>query len=108
MRYREHDLLELFESEPNIIDEEAGIYIYKRTNEYGFTFVFYFSMCEGRCIITLMYQNFINPIYDMVFDDVQEIECSEERLIIKQKNKTESIIVYFKPNYSLAFEARLQ
>jgi hypothetical protein len=103
-----YDLLELFEIEPNVIDEEAGIYRYKRTNEYGFTLVFYLSICEGRCILTLTYQDFIKPLYDMIFDNIQKIECSEDRLIINQENKSESIIVYFKPNYSLAFEERLQ
>ncbi len=110
MKYTEYELIELFECEPKMLyeNEDVGIYSYKRTDNYGFTLSLTISVHEEHCRITLTYREFSKPLYQMKFDDVEKIECSEHRLIMKQKDKAESIVVYVKPNYSLTFEERLQ
>ncbi len=110
MKYAEYELVELFECEPKMLyeEEDVGIYTYERTDKCGFTLSLTISVHEEDCGLTFTYQDLRKPLYQMKFEEVEKIECSEDRLIMKQKNKSESIIVYFKPNYSLAFEERLQ
>lgn len=102
------DLLELFENEPKIIDEEAGLYKYSRKDEHGFTLTMSLFLYDEYCSLTLEYKDFKMPLYEMGFNKIEKIECSENRLIIKQEDKPESVIVYFKPNYSLTFSERLK
>lgn len=109
IEYTEYELIELFGCEPKMLceDEDVGIYSYKHTDEYGFTLGLGISIYEEHCRLTLTYKNFTKPLYQMKFDEIEKIECSENRLIMQQRNKTKSIIVCFKPNYSLTFEERL-
>ena len=102
-----YELLEMFEAEPRIIDEEAGIYVYKKTDGHGFTFKMYLSICESTCILTLSYKGLEYPLYDIDFHDIESITCKENKLFIHQTNSKEDIVVYFKPNYTLTFEDSL-
>lgn len=102
-----YELLELFENEPKVFDEEVGIYEYERTDAHGFVFTMNLILCEGRCSITLKHKDLKYPIFDLGLDEVNSIKCKEDKLIIQQTNNSKNVVIYFKPNYFLRFEDRL-
>ena len=107
IEYQEYELLELFESDPVVIDEGACIYRYRRTDKFGFCLKFYFSAYNQNCAISLWYKNFANPIFDIGFDKITSIICKKDKLILEQENQEEDAVVYFKPTYTFIFEKRL-
>jgi hypothetical protein len=102
-----YELLELFESEPRVIDEEAGMYEYKKEDAFGFTLKMTIFLYDGFCSLTLRYKNFEIPIFDLGFDKIDCIKCKEDKLIIQQSNNPKNVVVHFKPNYFLRLEDRL-
>lgn len=106
-RYKEYEFLELFEREPEIIGEKGNeIYIYKRLDDYGFTLEMNLSLQEKFCRLALFYKDLKEPQFDFGFENVESIECREDRLIIQQTGNPERIVMFFKPNYALLFEDR--
>lgn len=103
----QYELLELFENEPKVFDEEAGICECKRMDGHGFVFAMNLILCEGLCSLTLKHKDLKYPLFELGFDKVDSIKCKEDKLIIQQANTTKNIVVYFKPNYFLRFEDRL-
>lgn len=100
-----YDLLELFEKDPEIFGEEkTGIYKYKKLNKYGFTFELNFSLLDQTCRIILFHEDLREPLFDLNFENIETINCREDKLIIKQKENLKNIVIYFKPNYHLNFE----
>jgi hypothetical protein len=102
-----YELLELFESEPKIIDEEAGEHEYKKEDAFGFTLKMIIFLYDEFCGLTLNHKDLKYPIFDLGFDNINRIKCKDDKLIIQQANNTKNVVVYFKPNYTLKFEDRL-
>jgi hypothetical protein len=106
--YNEYELLELFESEPTIIGEaEVCIFKYAKIDKYDFTFTMSLYVFEETCILSLFHKDLKYPIFDISFDKIENIKCKDDKLIIQQRDNTKNIVVYFKPNYTFAFEDRL-
>jgi hypothetical protein len=102
-----YELLELFEAEPRIIDEEAGMYEYKKEDAFGYTLKMTIFLYDEFCSLTLNHKDLKHPIFELGFDKVDYIKCKDDKLIIQQSNNSKSAVVYFKPNYFLRFEDRL-
>ncbi|MBD1372160.1 hypothetical protein IC620_07265 [Hazenella sp. IB182357] len=100
IEYDEYNLLELFCSEPLIIDEEARIYRYETIDAVGFIFTLSFWGYEKNAFIRLEYQNLVNPIYDLQFKNVTRLKVDDEKLTIYQDEQAK-VRVYFKPNFTL-------
>lgn len=104
----QYDLLELFESEPKIIDEQICIYEYKKQDSHGFIFTMYLNYYDEFCSLTLEHKNLKTPIFDLRYNNVNNIEAKNDNLVINQTNKYQKIVIYFKPNYTLSFEEPIQ
>lgn len=105
IKYDEYELLELFASEPvEINGKEAGVLLYNKEDSNGFKLSMYMSIYEYFCSISLSYKNFAKPIFDIALNEVKCVKSKGDRLIISQDNKEHNVIIYFKPNYALAFE----
>ena len=102
-----YELLELFESEPKIIDEEAGEYEYKKEDVFGFTLEMAIFLYDAHCSLTLKHKALKYPIFDLGFDKIDYIKCKDEKLFIHQAGSKKDVVVYFKPNYTFAFEDSL-
>lgn len=100
IKYDKYDLLEIFESEPVVIDKDALIFKYQIENTLGFNFSLYFSAYDRSAVITLKYNSIANPIFDIDINKITEIVAINEKLIINCENH-KVIAVLFKPNFSL-------
>lgn len=108
IEHDKYELLALFESEPKIMgEEEIRRYRYERQDEYGFTLKLYFSFYEGFSSLTLSHRDLKVQIFDLGFENVEKIVCTEDKLILQQTGNHKDIVVYFKPSYSLVFEDRV-
>lgn len=102
IQYDEYELLELFDNEPVAIgDKEAGMFIYSKTDSFGFKIVMTISIYENECSLSLNHQNYVTPIYDLKFKDVGRITCKNQQLKIQRNNGEKNIEVTFKPNFAL-------
>jgi hypothetical protein len=108
IEYQEYELLELFESEPIVINKDACIYTYKHTDKFEFRLELYFSAYDQCYSISLWYKNFANSLFDIGFNNVKKIVCQKDKLIIEQENKEKDAVVYFTPTYTFTFEERLK
>lgn len=106
MIYRDYELLELFESFPEVYDKEAGMYKYRRQDEYGLILDMNLVLCEGTCILTLFHKDLKNPLFDLDCGELEEIFCEKDRMIIRRSNELKDVIVDFRPGYSIKFEKR--
>lgn len=104
INYDEYELLELFCSDPNVIDKDAGIFLYDTKDKFGFKFTLYFSIYDRQVAIRLSHNDLINPIFDIALTDVEKIEADSEKLSIYRKSHNLKVVVYFKPNFTLAIE----
>lgn len=108
IKYDEYELLELFENNPVMLyEEDVGIYEYAKNDINEFTLKMYINIYERVCIFTLLYKNLKYPLYDIDLRNVETIKCKDDKLIIQQTNNKKNVIIYFKPNYTLKFEDRL-
>jgi hypothetical protein len=102
IHFNEYELLELFENEPVIIgDKEAGMYIYSKTDSFGFKLVLTFSIYENECLLSLNHESYTIPIVDLKMQDVTQISSSGNRLMIHRENCEKDLEVVFKPNFSI-------
>ncbi len=107
IKYDEYELLELFTSEPAVINEkEAGVFLYTQEDTHGFKLSMYMSIYEYVCSISLNHKDLSKPIFDIGLNEVKCIKAKKDRLIIQQNGKEQDVIIYFKPNYALTFEKR--
>lgn len=107
INYNEYELLELFCSEPNVIDKNAGIFLYNTKDKFGFKFALYFSIYDKQVTIRLSHNDLANPIFDISLNDVGKIGADSERLCIYRKSNNPIVVVYFKPSFTLAIELPL-
>ncbi|MEK4171447.1 hypothetical protein MHI22_07740 [Lysinibacillus sp. FSL L8-0312] len=102
IKYDEYLLLEIFNSEPIIIDKEAEIYKYKMQDSLGLEIAFSFSVYDQYVTIRLDNKQLQNPLYDIEIQDVEEIRVENVKLlIIKQQNKEPAIEIKVKPNFMI-------
>ncbi|KMY31474.1 hypothetical protein ACZ11_04350 [Lysinibacillus xylanilyticus] len=102
LKYNEYLLLELFNSEPILIDKEAEIYKYKMQDPLGLEIAFSFSAYDQYATIRLDHKQLQNPLYDIEIHNVEEIRVENAKLlIIKQKNKEAVIEVKVTPNFMI-------
>jgi hypothetical protein len=103
-----YDLLELFECNPKIIgDEAAGIYEYQKQDVYGFTLRLCLFLYDDYCSLTLSHKDLSTPLFELGFNNINNITSKENRLIIDQTGNPKNIVLHFKPNYTLRFEDRI-
>ncbi|SDO04738.1 hypothetical protein SAMN04487897_107185 [Paenibacillus sp. yr247] len=102
IQFDEYELLKLFESEPVTIGEkEAGVFIYSKTDSFGFKLVMTFSIYEKECSLSLNHHSYETPIFDVKLKDVERISCNYKQLKIQRNNSEKCIEAIFKPNFSL-------
>lgn len=107
IKYDEYELLELFASEPMVIDDkETGIFIYNIEDSHGFKLSMYVSIYEYICSISLTHKDLEKPVFDIGLNGVKDIKGKNDRLVIQQKGNAQDVVIYFKPNFALAFEKR--
>lgn len=105
IKYDEYELLELFASEPvEICEKGAGIFQYNQEDIHGFKLSLYMSIYENMCSINLTHKDLAKAIFDIGLDNIKCIKGQKDRLAIQQNDKELDVIIYFKPNYALAFE----
>ena len=102
IKYDEYELLELFENEPvSVFDDEAGVFIYSRNDNLGFKLVMTMSIYEFECDISLNNDSYQKPIFEFKLKDVDSIKCEADKMLFIRKEREQSIIIHFKPNYSV-------
>lgn len=71
-------MIEIFESEPHVLDEEADIFKYSRTDRFGFTLSLYLSAFEESTVVTLKHRDLSQALFDHILQDVVELVCKED------------------------------
>ncbi|MFC4597666.1 hypothetical protein [Cohnella hongkongensis] len=99
--YNEYELLEIFESEPVAIGEsEAGMFICRKEDAFGFKLTMTVSIYERECLLALTYPNLKAPIFDLKLVEVQKISTKNAVLNIDYCEKT--ISIRFNPSFSVS------
>lgn len=102
--FNEYELLEIFEREPiSIVAEGAGIFLYTKNDHHGFELSMILSIYEKKCKISLIFDGFINPIFDFELTNVESLKCSNGNLRIRRKDG-DDIEISFKPNFAINSE----
>lgn len=78
MEYDEYRLLEIFESEPRVLDDEVGIYKYGRTDRFGFTLTLLVSGLEHYAVVTLEHRDLTHSLFDHSLHDVVKLVCKDD------------------------------
>lgn len=107
LKYNEFELLELFESEPNIVFEpENEVVIYSKTDYRNVTLTMLISVYENQCQMELktLFEGEYIPIFDIDTRDVIMIKGDNEKLIIHRASKR-NIEIRFKPSFMFTFES---
>ena len=103
-KYNSYELLELFESEP--IEEngiDTGIFIYSKIDSSLIKCVLTLSIYQYECILGLSHSTTDMVIFETKINDVKELVCKKDLLIITRKND-DNIFIYFKPNFFIKIE----
>lgn len=102
IKYDEFELLELFDNEPvSVFEKDAGVFIYSRPDNLGFELVLTMSIYEFECNISLNHADYQKPIFEFKLTDVDCIKCNDGKMFINRKGNRRSVILFFKPNYSV-------
>lgn len=97
-----YELLELFECEPKVVDEDAEIYVYTSINKYGFKFELYLSIYDMSTILTLTYKDFNDPIIDISITNVKKINAGSKKLnIYTSENDWPNTVIFFEPSFRI-------
>ena len=102
IEYDEYELLELFESKAvSIYDEEAGKYMYVKTDKYGMKLILHIDVYEQTCSLSLTYEKYTKAIFEINETAVKRLIKKEATLEVVN-NLDESVLkVYFRPNFSI-------
>ncbi|MCY7478755.1 hypothetical protein [Paenibacillus larvae] len=104
IKYNAHSILELFNSEPIVIDSEAEIYKYQINDKAGFELILYFSVYDQNVTVRLEHKGLENPIFDVEIKNVKEIKADREKLVFFKQEKYEPAIqVIISPSFMLDF-----
>jgi hypothetical protein len=102
IKYDEYLLLELFCSEPIIIDVEAEIYKYQFKDKVGFELTLYFSVYDQYATARLEHNGMERPIFEVELKNVQEIRADKEKLsFFRQENNEPVFQVMILPSFML-------
>lgn len=102
MKYDEYEMLELFEDEPLVmIDEQTGIFTYRKMDNYGFNLSMTIWIHESRCSVRLSYKHFKGLIFDFELEDIRQIKGENNRLTILGNDDNREVEISFKPHFSL-------
>lgn len=102
IKYDEYELLELFENEPvSVFDEEVGTFIYSKFDNLGFKLVMMMSIYDFECNMSLNHDSYQKPIFEFKLKDVDSIKCDDGKMLFIRKDNKQSVIIHFKPNYSV-------
>lgn len=102
IKYDEYLLLELFCSEPIIIDAEAEIYKYQIQDKIGFELTLYFSVYDQYATVRLEYRGIVKPIFEVELKNVQEIRADKEKLsFFRQKGNEPVFQIIILPSFML-------
>ena len=102
--FNDYELLELFGSEPKIVDEEAKIFQYLAQDNYGFSLTLFISVFEEYIVLRLEHESLTNPIFDIEIKDIIKIKGNGEKIIFVYKADgigEKNAKIYFKPNFTL-------
>lgn len=99
--FDEYGLLELFCNEPNVIDEQAQIFLYDSVDRFGFRLSLYFSAYDKNATVSLRCNNMPNPIFDIGVEEVHSITTLNSILTIIFGESKRELNVAFTPNFSL-------
>ncbi|SDC97511.1 hypothetical protein SAMN04488112_1255 [Melghirimyces thermohalophilus] len=102
IKYNEYLLLELFNSEPLIIDREAEIYKYQIKGEMGFELTLYFSVYDQYATVRLGCKELKKPIFEVDMENVVEIRAGKEKIsFFKQESQEPVFQVRISPSFML-------
>lgn len=102
IKYDEYLLLELFCSEPLIIDAEAEIYKYQIKDKLGFELILYFSVYDQYATARLEHKGIDKPIFEVELKNVQEIRADKEKLSFFRQESNEPVFqVMILPSFML-------
>lgn len=101
IEFDEYQLIELFESEPTIIDKEAEIYQYQLKDKLGLELFLYFSVYDQYVAIRLEHRELGIPIYDVEVKNVEEIRADNVKLLVIKQNQDQVAEIMLKPNFNL-------
>jgi hypothetical protein len=104
IHYDEHDMLELFESEPNALEPYGcGIYFYKKKIQNGVRLLIYLSVYENLCHISLGVEEH-DVFFDSKLKNVEYLRKEGSFLRIHQANSKKDCLLYFPPNFLVKIE----
>ncbi|MDP4095828.1 hypothetical protein OIN60_03360 [Paenibacillus sp. P96] len=102
IKYDEYLLLELFCSEPIIIDADAEIYSYRIKDKIGFELTLYFSVYDQFATARLEYKGKDRPIFEVELNNVQEIKADKEKLSFFRQDTNEPVFqIMILPSFML-------
>ena len=102
-KFDEHDMLELFESEPSIIPpEEAGMYIYSKLNQNGVKLLLDLSVYEHKCHILLCIGE--DAFFETELKNVEYLRREGNCLRIHRFDSESDYLLYFFPNFFMKIE----
>ncbi|MGE7307567.1 hypothetical protein ACQKJG_27445 [Priestia megaterium] len=102
MEYNEYELLELFEDEPVVVvDEQTGMFMYSKNDDYGFQLILTTSVHENKCSVSLGYEHFKGLIFDFELEDINQIKGENNCLTILGNGGSTELEISFRPHFSL-------
>lgn len=76
--YDYYRLIEIFESEPRVLDEEVHIFQFSKADRFGFTLSLHLSALEDTAIVTLMHRDLPYALFDHILHDVVKLVCKDD------------------------------
>jgi len=106
IKYVEHELKALFESEPiSIAEKEVGMFIYSKEDNRGAKFILNCSIYEKKCTISLGLGD--STALKLSLEDVASLVVHDDILKIRQNNSEKEYIIYFEPNFYITFDKKI-
>lgn len=99
IKYDEYALLELFCSEPIVIERDAEIFQYQKNDSFGFKLTIYFSAYDQSATVSLEHEHLERPLYDIALKHVTAIRANKNKLSIYLSNEEKVIEISFEPNF---------
>ncbi|MCL2399485.1 MAG: hypothetical protein FWC91_07080 [Defluviitaleaceae bacterium] len=94
--FDEYDLLELFNAEPEMIgSDEAGLYMYSKTNSNGVQILLLLSVHENKCRISLSIEE--TTFFKVELNNVENLHRKDGWLRIRQSSGENDFFICFYP-----------
>ncbi len=105
-RFGRYNLIELFGTLPQVIDEQAETYSYKSDENEGLRQILTFSQQENWAQLKLKYSESEKPIYDIKFEPVTAIEANPEKgyftISLLESGIKKTVKCTLKPSFSFS------